>query len=117
MEKIGYDQADTGDEEHLLPPQKWSPRPSNNQDRQHQRRPILHFRRRIREPAKHFDLVDVMIVNKERDGAINPEITDHHRKNARIRYDQATAQQIAILLVVRRHSGGTSNWLISLNVS
>ena len=51
-----------------------------------------HFRWQIRQPAKDFDLVDVMIINKERDRPINPEVTDHHRKNARTRYDQATAQ-------------------------
>src|SRR4029077_11390988 len=110
------DQADTGDEQHLLPWQKWSPRPPNNQDCHHQSRPVLHFRRRIREPAKDFNPVDVMVVNKEGYAAINPEVTDHHCENARTRYHQAAAQEIAILLVPR-HSGGTSNWLSSLNVS
>src|SRR5206468_3439292 len=113
---VGNDQTDTGDEQYLLPFQKWSPRPPNHQDRHHQSRPVLHFGRRVREPAKDFNRVDVMVVNEKRDGAINPKVTDHHCENTRACYDQAASQKIAILLT-RRHSCGTSNWLIILNVS
>jgi hypothetical protein len=99
-----------------MPMQKWPPRAPNNQNCQYQSRPVLHFRWRVREPAKDFDRVDMMVVNKKRDGAINPEITDHHCKDARPCYNQAASQQTAVLLI-RRHSDGTSNWLIILNVS
>jgi len=34
-----------------------------------------------------FNLVDVMVINKKRNAAINPEVTDDNRKNTRTRYD------------------------------
>src|SRR5437899_7570617 len=78
---------------------------------------MLYFRRRISEPSKDFDLVDVMAINKKRHRPINPEVTDQDGNNAYCRYDQRAPQQSAILGLLHRHSTGTSHWLMSLNVS
>jgi hypothetical protein len=34
------------------------------------------------------DLIDVVVINKERDGAINPKVTDQDGSNACGRHDQ-----------------------------
>src|SRR5262249_7120265 len=110
-EIIGNDQADTCDQQHLLPALKWAPRPSNNQDRQHQSRPILYFWRWIREPSKNLDRVDVVVIDEERHRAIDPKVTDQDGNNAYGRYHQRASQQTAIVVFVHRYSTGTSNWL------
>src|SRR5437868_6347633 len=58
-----------------------------------------------------------MAINKKRHRTINPEVTDQDGNNAYCRYDQRAPQQCAILGLLHRHSTGTSNWLMSLNVS
>ena len=55
-ELVGDDQAHTGDEQHVLPTPPRSERAANRQEHEHERRPALHERRRLGEPAELFEL-------------------------------------------------------------
>ncbi len=114
-EFIGHNQAEAGDQQHFLQAHKWSPRPSNHQQRQDQRRPGLQFWRRVGEPAENLELVDLMMIDKERNRSINPKVTDQHRSHAESHCDQRTSQQFAIVsfgyrrVVIKERARGDSN--------
>src|SRR5438046_948607 len=81
-EFIGHNQAEACGQQHFLPAHKWSPRPSNHQQRQYERGPGLQFWRRVGEPAENLELVDLVVIDKECNGSINPKVTDQHRSDA-----------------------------------
>ena len=53
---IGNNQADAGDEQHMLPAPPWPPCPAYEQDHEHERRPALHERRRFGQPRNSSKL-------------------------------------------------------------
>jgi hypothetical protein len=59
----------------------------------------------------------MVMIDKERHGAINPEVTDQDGDDTQTRCDDRAAQQFAISGFGNCHAAGTSNWLMSLNVS
>ncbi len=48
----------------------------------------------VSEPVKNLHLVQMMAIDEEGCGSINPEITDQHRTQTYGEGDQAAAQQI-----------------------
>jgi hypothetical protein len=50
------------------------------------------FWRWISEPPKKRESVDMVIIDKERDGTINPKVTDQHRDDTESRGDQRAKQ-------------------------
>ncbi|MBW8885645.1 MAG: hypothetical protein JF612_12920 [Planctomycetia bacterium] len=76
---IRYNQADAGDEQHMLPASPRPACPSHKQRGEHKRRPALGQRRRFGKPAHPFDIGNLVSVHKKCNPPVDKKVAQDYR--------------------------------------